>query len=168
MERVRDPQPQARDDDDTEWRRWMQALGQRLRQMRELAQLSQEELARLAGVSQGAVSRLETARGMATPMVVVMKISLAVAHRLRMLATAAHGDHPELRQAIEAEDVLLSPLANAGEHPLRIPGEAGLEEVVRMYRDLGPRQRVPLIAVLRAVSSVLKVIVVAPLATLVA
>jgi transcriptional regulator with XRE-family HTH domain len=162
MERSREPRTHVLEEDDNEWRRWMQALGQRLRQMRELGRLSQEELARLAGVSQGAVSRLETARGMATPMVVVMKISLAVAHRLRALVD--NRDDPELRRAIEAEDVLLSPLARAGEHPLRIPDDAGLEEVVRMYRDLGPRQRVPLLAVLRAVSSVLKTVAIVPLA----
>jgi transcriptional regulator with XRE-family HTH domain len=164
MERVREPRSQTADGDAAEWRRWMQTLGQRLRRLRELARLSQEQLARLAGVSQGAVSRLETARGMATPMIVVMKISLALTGRLRALG-ASHDD-PELREAVDAEDALLRPLAGDGEHALRIAVDAELEELVRVYRDLGSRQRTPLLAVLRAVSSVLKTVAFAPLAML--
>jgi len=45
-----------------------------LRRVREFLGLSQDQVARLAGVSQGAVSRLEAGRGLATPMVVVLKV----------------------------------------------------------------------------------------------
>jgi len=70
---------------------------------------------------------------------------------------------PELRAAVDADDVLLRPLADAGEHALRMPTDAELEEIVRAYRDLAPRQRAPLLAVVRAVSSVLKAgVVIAP------
>src|SRR5215831_941455 len=72
-------------DDQSVWRQWMVELGQQLRKLRELAGLSQQELARLAGVSQGAVSRLETARGLATPLLIVVKINLALTAELRKL-----------------------------------------------------------------------------------
>jgi DNA-binding transcriptional regulator YiaG len=43
-----------------DWERWMTGMGLYTRRLRELVgRLSQEQLARLAGVGQGAVSRLE-------------------------------------------------------------------------------------------------------------
>ncbi len=61
-----------------DWRAWMQDLGRKVRQTREAMGLSQSELAAAAGVSQGAISRLETGRGLATPLLVVLKTALAL------------------------------------------------------------------------------------------
>src|SRR5215470_3326809 len=66
-----------------DWPRWMRGLGRHTRRLREFLGLSQEQLARIAGVSQGAISRLEAGRGLATPLLVVMKINIAVIHALR-------------------------------------------------------------------------------------
>src|SRR5262245_49212375 len=63
---------------DVEWGEWMRAFGRQERRVREFLGLSQDQLARLAGVSQGAVSRLEAGRGLATPLLVVMKINLVL------------------------------------------------------------------------------------------
>ena len=136
-----------------EWRRWIHGLGRQLRRMREVSGLSQDQLARLAGVSQGAVSRLETARGMATPLVVVMKISLAVTRELRATDPALLDD--DVRHAIDMQDALLRPLATTGAHALRIPGDPDLQKLVEMYHALAPRQRVLLVAVLRSVAAAL-------------
>jgi transcriptional regulator with XRE-family HTH domain len=132
----------------------MQDLGRELRRMRTLTGLSQDELARRAGVSQGAVSRLEKARGLATPMVVVMRISLALAAELRKPGSTAPAD--DVRGALERHGVLLRPLAEPGAHPLRIPGDPNVQDLVRIYRDLAPRQRQSLLAVLRAVVAALQ------------
>src|SRR5206468_4806745 len=70
-------------DAELEWRGWMQDLGRRNRRLRDFLGLSQEHVARLAGVSQGAVSRLETARGLATPLLIVLKINAALMRELR-------------------------------------------------------------------------------------
>src|SRR5437763_17021403 len=67
-----------------DWREGMRDLGRQLRRVREFLGLSQDQVARLAGVSQGAVSRLEAGRGLATPMMVVLK------------------DHRELTRALRA------------------------------------------------------------------
>jgi transcriptional regulator with XRE-family HTH domain len=77
-----------------EWRTWMRELGDRARRMREFLGLSQEQLARLARVSQGAVSRFEMGRGLGTPLLVALKIHAAIAARLgqvdaRLLTDAA-------------------------------------------------------------------------------
>lgn len=46
-----------------EWKLWMRELGAAIRRGRELLGLSQHQLATMAGISQGAVSRLESAVG---------------------------------------------------------------------------------------------------------
>ena len=53
-------------------------LGRRLRRLRERIGVSQEALAALAGVSQSAVSRLETGRSPGAPFVVVVRLGVAL------------------------------------------------------------------------------------------
>src|SRR5436190_17675090 len=60
-------------------------MGALAREMREVLGLSQEQLAKIARVSQGAVSRFERGDGLATPWVIAIKIRLALAARLRQL-----------------------------------------------------------------------------------
>src|SRR5262245_25196597 len=60
----------------------MVGLGRQARRVREFLGLSQEQVARLAGVSQGAVSRLEAGRGLATPLLVVVRLNLAFRNAL--------------------------------------------------------------------------------------
>ena len=56
--------------------------------MREFVDLSQDQLARVAGVSQGAISRLELAKGLATPLLVAVKVWTALAAALRTIDPA--------------------------------------------------------------------------------
>jgi len=53
--------------------------------MREVLNLSQEQLAKIAGVSQGAVSRIERGDALSTPLIIGVKIRVALAARLREL-----------------------------------------------------------------------------------
>src|SRR2546429_6620461 len=57
-----------------DWREGMRDLGRQLRRVREFLGLSQDQVARLAGGSQGAVSRLEAGRGVPPPLMVVLKV----------------------------------------------------------------------------------------------
>src|SRR2546429_9944045 len=66
-----------------DWREGMRDLGRQLRRVREFLGLSQDQVARLAGVSQGAVSRLEAGRGLATPMMAVLKVHRGPPRALR-------------------------------------------------------------------------------------
>src|SRR5262249_59245501 len=68
-----------------DWSRWRRGLGRHTRRMREFLGLSQEQLARGAGVSQGAVSRLESGRGLATPLLVLLKINLALKREMEKM-----------------------------------------------------------------------------------
>ena len=139
---------QERTTQETDWAAWMRELGRHKRRARELLGISQERLARMAGVSQGAVSRLEAGRGLATPLLVVLKIDLAMrevfavmdpellspeAQRLTA-ATNWHGPHPNGGSLRDA------PLLK----------EAELEALINLYHKLPARQRGKLVAVVRA------------------
>ena len=129
----------------------MRDLGAQVLRIREFLGFSQEQLARLAGVSQGAISRLENGRGLATPFLVVLKTCGA------LRAALMHVDQeilsPEARK-----------LVVIGAH---IPGEVdsypgfppthdpGVEELLRLYHGLSQRQRDQLLAVLRAMAAAL-------------
>jgi len=134
------------------WREWMQGLGRQARRVREFLGLSQEQIARLAGVSQGAVSRLEGGRGLATPLLVVVKLHLA----MRQALTAYEPEmlSPEVRRVLETDFAIPETVQGRfAEYPLA--KEPAVEELVRLYRGLPERQREKLLAVVRATASAL-------------
>ena len=133
----------------TDWRQWMRDLGRRLRDTREFLVLSQQEVATLAGVSQGAVSRLETGHGLATPLLVVLKVQRALARHLETLDPTVLG--PELARSVEFTAALMP-----SDGDPRITRDPALDELVRLYRDTPERQRDRLLAVVRAVVGGLK------------
>ena len=99
-------------------------------------------------MSQGAVSRLETARGLATPMLVVLKVNAALAHEVRRLQPTLVG--AELTQAVALQSAL-SPLTGAHEfRDLPLPSDPQLEELVRLYRGTPLRHRQRVLAIVRA------------------
>ena len=131
-----------------DWPRWMRGLGRHTRRVREFLGFSQEQLARLAGVSQGAISRLEAGRGLATPIVVVVKIHRALRNAVATLdptllsdeARRLLEDASRFAPGLEGDDFIDVPLAR----------DATLEELIRLYNELGERQRQKLLAVVRA------------------
>src|SRR5262245_64411788 len=62
-----------------DWAKFIRDSGQRIRKAREFLGLSQDQLARLADVSQGAVSRVEAGRGLAAPVLTVVQLNRAMA-----------------------------------------------------------------------------------------
>jgi len=134
-----------------DWQRWMRGLGRHKRRVREFLGLSQEQLARVAGVSQGAISRLEAGRGLATPLLVVMKINAALKQAIAKLDPALLSE--EAQRLLELDDRI----APAGEGYQSFPllKDAGLEEFIRLYHELPERQRQKLLAVMRATASAL-------------
>jgi transcriptional regulator with XRE-family HTH domain len=136
-----------------DWAEWMRALGKQGRRAREFLGLSQEQLAELAGVSQGAVSRLEAGRGLATPMLVVLKINLALTRALRKFDPRLLSD--ELKRVLEIEHRLSPPIGNIGFEALPLTRDPDMEEMVRTYRNLPERQRRTFLTVVRATASAL-------------
>jgi transcriptional regulator with XRE-family HTH domain len=127
----------------------MRDLGAQLRRVRVFLGLSQEEVARLAGVSQGAVSRLEAGRGLATPMLLVIKV-----HSVLVEALCAFDPglvDRDLRETLRLGGPL--PDGNGNGAAASITRDPGLDELVQLYRSLPERERRTLIAIMRATAT---------------
>jgi transcriptional regulator with XRE-family HTH domain len=133
-----------------DWSGWIKGLGKQARRVREFLGLSQEQVARVAGVSQGAVSRFEGGRGLATPLLVVMKVNGALRKAVSSMDTDMLSD--------DARNLLLLNERMPGWNdsaPPAITKDPELEELVRLYRDLPERQRQRLLTVVRATAAAL-------------
>lgn len=139
------------DNQQVDWPRWMRGLGRQNRRVREFLGLSQEQLAKLAGVSQGAVSRLEAGRGLATPMLVILKINIVMVRALRSIDPALLND--QLRHTLDLDQRLSPPVADVGVETMPITRDPLVEELVRLYRDLPERQRRTFLSVVRAAAA---------------
>ena len=136
--------------DTRDWPARMRELGRQIRRVREFLGLSQDQVARLAGVSQGAVSRLEAGRGLATPMLIVLKVHLVLARALSAFDPALLDD--QIRETLGLGGLMAAaPTAENGAHP--ITRDRDLEEMVQLYRSLSERQRRTLVAVVRATAT---------------
>jgi transcriptional regulator with XRE-family HTH domain len=133
-----------------ERREWMRAFGRQVRRIRDFVGMSQEQVAKAAGVSQGAVSRLESAHGLATPHLVLMSIQQVLARKLAAMDPALLND--ELRRAIDVATLLEIPFGMDAS----VTADAQLEELVRLYRQVPERHREALLAIVRAVADGLK------------
>jgi transcriptional regulator with XRE-family HTH domain len=133
-----------------DWAGWIKGLGKQARRVREFLGLSQEQVARVAGVSQGAVSRFEGGRGLATPLLVVMKVNAAL--RGAVSAMTPNALSIDARRLLELEEPL--PGHEDGHAPPLAP-DPSLEELVRIFHDVPERQRARLLAVMRAAANAL-------------
>jgi transcriptional regulator with XRE-family HTH domain len=131
----------------TDWPSWMRELGRQLRRVRGFVGLSQEQVARLAGVSQGAVSRLEAGRGLATPVLIVIKVHAVLAEALRAFDPALPDD--DIRATLRLD----GHFDGNGHGTAAITRDPELDEVVQLYRTLPERERRTLIAVMRATAT---------------
>ena len=141
---------------DERWRDWMVALGARVRHLRELVGLSQEQLAKQVGVSQGAISRLEMGRGMNTPLLLALRVYAGLASTLRgidplLLTTDA-------RALIGQLEALQLPGEEAGSTPpaayslLVVPE---FERVIRLCSRVPAARRVAFVKVVQALATAL-------------
>ena len=125
----------------------MRSFGQRVRRMREFLHLSQEVLARRAGLSQTSVSRLEAGRAPHTPLVIAMRVHGALADELRALDPGLLTD--ESRRWLEAQTLF----DGVGHPSFAVLHDAGLERLIRTYGSLQHDERQILLAVLDVLAS---------------
>src|SRR5215831_15665084 len=83
-------------------------LGKWTRRVREFLNFSQDRLAKLAGVSQGAVSRVEAGRGKATPLLTFTKINQVFAKALSELDPSMLSD--EVRAMLDRARYMAKPV----------------------------------------------------------
>jgi transcriptional regulator with XRE-family HTH domain len=133
------------------WRDIMRTIGRRVRRVRDFLGLSQEQVAALAGVSQGAVSRLEAGQALATPFVVVLGIQRVLTLHLRNVDPALLD--PEILRVIELTELLDAPL---GTGPASLTEDGRLERIIREYRAVPDSQRESLVAIVTAAADGLK------------
>lgn len=135
-----------------DWAGWMRGMGRYTRRLRLLTGLSQEQLARRAGVSQGAVSRLEAGRAINAPLVVVMKINAAMRDALQEL--------PSRVLSAESRQIMQVPARGIPGMPdefdaLGVAEEEPLEQLVQLYWRLPVRLRPRIVEQTRGLVSLL-------------
>lgn len=124
----------------------MRGLGAGTRRLRTLLGLTQEQLGRLAGVSQGAVSRLEAGRGLSTPLVVVVRLQEAFQQCLARVDPRQLSPHA--REVLGREHGILGPLHDVAALPL--PATPQLTEYMELWHRVHPRRRGTFLDVVRA------------------
>ncbi len=134
-----------------DWASWMSGLGRNVRRARELSGLTQQQLAERAGVSQGAVSRLETGRGLATPLLVVLGVAVALQRELRQIAPELLSD--EMRALLRLDAGLEG--ESTGFRDITFLADEGLGELIRRYRALAEPERRRLVRVVTATADAL-------------
>ena len=134
---------QTRED---EWATWFRNLGRQTRALRELLGVSQNQLARVANVSQGAISRFERGAGLFTPAIVVFKLALALVRHYRATGLVAPAD--ALARMIDDVEALVPVAAVRQLPPLARDPQA--EEVQLLFRAAPPRAREAVLAILRS------------------
>jgi transcriptional regulator with XRE-family HTH domain len=136
------------------WQDWMRSLGRQARRVREFLGLTQDELGGRAGVRQGAVSRLESGRGLATPLLVVVKIIQALQQAMAAVDQALLS--PEARRMID-EGIRFNPPGSprgAGDSPLT--SDPALEEYVQLFHRVPEKRRATFLAVVRATAGAVR------------
>src|SRR5262249_10619906 len=123
-------------------------LGKWTRQVREFLGYSQDKLAKLADVSQGAVSRVEAGRGKATPLITFWKINGVFVKALGELDTGMFT--AEAKTMLEKAQHLAQPVST-------VPGlmliDPILSRLIATYQTLPERERRGFVTVLDATAT---------------
>lgn len=136
-----------------DWSGWLRRLGSRVRRVRQSLGLSQETLGRLAGCSQGAISRLEQGVARHTPMLVVARVERALRAEVERLAGPDLGE--DERQLLE-RGILTDPIPLVDSHTPGIAADPLLVRVLTAWRSLPSARRPAFIIALRSAAEALR------------
>lgn len=151
------------------WQQWMRQIGLRVRRARESLGLSQDEVARSAGISQGAVSRLESGRGQRTPFLSVVRVLMVLVRKLRGLDPSLLT--PETHGLVRAAELVGLPgnigmpgkAEGSGEDASGAQPQEGvaallpeIERLIRTYRALPPTRRTAFVETAERLGSALR------------
>lgn len=146
-----------------DWGEWMRGLGANARRLREQLGLTQQQLAAIAGVSQGAISRLELGVGLATPFLVVFRVHVALRDLMERLDPAILSDEARKLLAI---DLRLGDAAN-GSRFTSVPifADPSLTALLGLLRRIEPGRREQFLAVVESVAAAFTTVVAPATAT---
>jgi transcriptional regulator with XRE-family HTH domain len=125
-------------------------LGKWTRKVREFLNFSQDKLAKLAGVSQGAVSRVEAGRGKATPLLTFTKINQVFAKALSELDPSMLSD--EARAMLDRARYMAQPVPEQRQ-PSPLTVDPAITWFISTYNTLPERGKQGLMSVVRATAS---------------
>lgn len=134
-----------------DWSQWMRGLGANARRLREQIGLTQQQLADIAGVSQGAISRLELGVGLATPFLVVFRVHVALRDLFARLDPTMLSD--EARKLLDLDLRL-----GDGDDASRFTGmsmfaDPSLTALLDVFRRIEPGRREQFLAVVESVAA---------------
>lgn len=128
---------------DDEWISIIKSLAQTVRELRRTLGWSQDSLARRAGTSQGAVSRIESGNTLNLPFHTVVVVSRALAVGAKSIQTPLT---PETKALLEFT-------GSTGD--LTEPTDPDLTSIISLYQRMKPPQRVAFTAFFLATSKLL-------------
>ncbi len=139
----------GRGEDVGEWEAWLSAFGSAVRRVRLFLGLTQQQLAQLAGVSQGSISRVERLAAAATPLLTVVRVQAALRSALAGVDPTLLS--PDLRRFIEEQpDALtVSRPATGG----AVVQDAVLDTVMQIVRRIPPAQRPAFLQIVEAAAA---------------
>jgi transcriptional regulator with XRE-family HTH domain len=138
--------------DVAEWEAWLTAFGSTVRRVRTFLGLTQHQLAEIAGVSQGSISRVERLAAAATPLLTVVRVQTAL--RTALSAVDPSLLSPDLRRFIEGQPDVL-----AGALPATQTGavvqDPVLDTVMQIVRRVPAAQRQAFLQIVEAAAAAL-------------
>ena len=140
------------------WKKWMQSLGLQVRRTREFLGLTQAELGRRAGISQGAVSRFEGGRAVSTPFLAIVRINVVLARALGALDASFLSE--DARRYLRHMEFLATPseASEFGQTPIperSLTSDRNAEAWMRLYWEVPPQHRGVLLSIGRAAAACL-------------
>ncbi|MCW5893300.1 MAG: helix-turn-helix transcriptional regulator [bacterium] len=130
---------------------WMRGLGANARRLREQVGLTQQQLADIAGVSQGAISRLELGVGLATPFLVVFRVHVALRDLFARLDPAILSD--EARKLLDIDLRLGDDADGSRFTSVAMFADPSLTVLLDVYRRIEPGRREQFLAVVESVAA---------------
>src|SRR5262245_14319046 len=126
-------------------------LGKWTRRVREFLGYSQDRLAKLADVSQGAVSRVEAGRGKATPLLTFTKINQVFAKALSELNEEVLTD--EAKAMLDRARYMAKPVPDERQPAALMLVDPVLARLISTYQTLPERERRGFVTVLDATAT---------------
>jgi DNA-binding XRE family transcriptional regulator len=138
--------------DVAEWEAWLTAFGSTVRRVRLFLGLTQQQLAEIAGVSQGSISRVERLAAAATPLLTVVRVQTAL--RTALAGVDPGLLSPDLRRFIEGQPAMLGTTLPPSEGGA-VVHDVVLDTVMRIVRRVPPAQRPAFLQIVEAAAAAL-------------